>query len=349
MWRIWGNSARNSEVMKFNSRALIACILLFISSCAPGAPASPGAPLPSGSTPPAEQPLEDSQSLQNRYANAPVPSLCEHKPGRLRNGTLPDIPPGNGRVEIPQILDDDSQEPKLAIARSNSATGDLVAVVVMCDRGGVAWPANILIYDDKLRLHGAVDIGDMIPGGRQAISAIASIEGGFEFQVEGTPQPDEAICCGTLDTLVRVTASDFGVRATVIDEFSEVEFAKMALQAVQNRSFDSNTELFTGPGLDSARKLRLTPLGITYRPDATPLCSSREPLFWENFTSVLVDERSSSPTGRFCYYDSDNGDTRLSVKMIRAGFGIWRADEVLMLPARECAMTDSDGDGWGDC
>ncbi len=79
--------------------------------------------------------------------SAPVPSLCDHPAGRLRDGSLPGIPPGRGEVTL-----------------GKSAFGDLdgdgvdeAAVVLSCS-GGNDVVTDVFVYAVGPRLVGRVPV-----------------------------------------------------------------------------------------------------------------------------------------------------------------------------------------------
>jgi hypothetical protein len=89
---------------------------------------------------------------------APVPALCRHPAGRLRNGEL--LPPPNTRDRDPGYGDLALDEPALGPVLTD-LTGDGVgdaAAVYRCSAGGVAWPDTVLFYGPGPTLLGAADL-----------------------------------------------------------------------------------------------------------------------------------------------------------------------------------------------
>lgn len=93
-----------------------------------------------------------------------VPSLCDHKPGKLKNGVLK----GNGHdgqvVLIPEFS-------KLGLKIPGRPDGAVAAI--NCSQGGIGWPEKLLFYDSTGTLVGMLDTGDVgDTGGRQKIDRV---------------------------------------------------------------------------------------------------------------------------------------------------------------------------------
>ncbi|MER0001208.1 hypothetical protein ABRP64_11260 [Corynebacterium sp. KPL4015] len=88
-------------------------------------------------------PVEDLYSLW-------VPALCEHGAGTLVDGTLPEhLKTGYPNAAAGLKLNEDGT-PKGAYADINGDGKDEGVITYVCDQGGVAWPDNLLIYDNDL-------------------------------------------------------------------------------------------------------------------------------------------------------------------------------------------------------
>ena len=88
-------------------------------------------------------PVEDLYSLW-------VPALCEHGAGTLVDGTLPEhLKTGYPNAAAGLKLNKDGT-PKGAYADINGDGKDEAVITYVCDQGGVAWPDNLLIYDNDL-------------------------------------------------------------------------------------------------------------------------------------------------------------------------------------------------------
>jgi hypothetical protein len=88
-------------------------------------------------------PVEDLYSLW-------VPSLCDHQAGNLVNGQLPEhlksgYPNAAGGLKLNQ-----DHTPKGAYADINGDGKDEAVITYVCNKGGVGWPDNLLIYDNDL-------------------------------------------------------------------------------------------------------------------------------------------------------------------------------------------------------
>lgn len=96
---------------------------------------------------------------------APVPELCQHPSGRLRDGQLPGLGPSDGYEFIsaggPTPFGTTGVAPVLADL-TGDGEGD-AAAVASCSAGGVSWPDTVLFYGPGTRLLGAADIHSVHP------------------------------------------------------------------------------------------------------------------------------------------------------------------------------------------
>jgi hypothetical protein len=113
---------------------------------------------------------------------APVPALCEHDPGELRNGQLPPQEGHRGNVGI---------------------AGD-AAMVIHCNAGGVGWPESVQLYTAGPQLStagptrlGGIDLGDLTHGGSEIVTAL-SISDGVAHVTWMANGPNDGACCPTV-------------------------------------------------------------------------------------------------------------------------------------------------------
>ena len=113
---------------------------------------------------------------------APVPALCEHDPGNLRNGELPPQEGHPGDVGI---------------------AGD-AAMVIHCNAGGVGWPESVQLYTAGPQLStagptrlGGIDLGDLTHGGSEIVTAL-SISDGVAHVTWMANGPNDGACCPTV-------------------------------------------------------------------------------------------------------------------------------------------------------
>jgi hypothetical protein len=132
---------------------------------------------------------------------APVPALCEHDPGELRNGQLPPQEGHRGNVDI--ALNYDTGAYKVAFGDLTGGGGD-AAMVVHCNAGGVGWPETVQLYTagPKLtsagpRLLGGIDLGDLTHGGREIVTNL-SISDGVAHVTWMANGPNDGMCCPTV-------------------------------------------------------------------------------------------------------------------------------------------------------
>jgi hypothetical protein len=106
---------------------------------------------------------------------APVPALCQHDPGELRNGQLPPQEGHPGNVEI--ALNYNTGAYKVAFGDLTGGGGD-AAMVIHCNAGGVGWPETVQLYTlgphlSGPRRLGGIDLGDLTHGGREIVTDLS--------------------------------------------------------------------------------------------------------------------------------------------------------------------------------
>lgn len=139
--------------------------------------APPAPPTPAASTTPPVVQLDEAA-----LASAPVPSLCGHPAGRLRNGELPGIAPGAGFVELDEtaLVDLDGD-------------GLLEATVVLSCSVGNSVITSVHIYRSGPRLVGDVPVGKGL-GSEARVTDIAAGPGRVEVSARFQDE-DDARCC----------------------------------------------------------------------------------------------------------------------------------------------------------
>ena len=135
---------------------------------------------------------------------APVPALCEHDPGQLRNMQLP--PQEEHRGEVGIALNYGTGAYKVAFGDLTGGGGD-AAMVIHCNAGGVGWPETVQLYTPGPKLDtagprrlGGVDLGELTHGGRETVTEM-SISDGVAHVTWLTTGPNEAECCGTVEMM----------------------------------------------------------------------------------------------------------------------------------------------------
>jgi hypothetical protein len=164
-------------------------------------------------------------------SSAPVPSLCGHPAGNLVDGSLPGVPEHDGGVWLratssPHMVTQGVLRP--------GASAD-IAAVVSCNRGGVGWPDNIVVYDKRLRIIGTVELGKVTKGGRESVRRIWIERRTVFVQVWGIGRDGDAGCCGSASALVQLRWSRSRKRVTVAQTriYDERASARRFLRAVQ--------------------------------------------------------------------------------------------------------------------
>jgi hypothetical protein len=133
--------------------------------------------------------------------SAPVPALCQHDPGQLRNGQLPPQEGHPGHVEI--ALDYNTGAYEVAFGDLTGGAGD-AAMVTRCDAGGVSWAATVQLYTGGPQLDtagpirlGGVDLNDLTHGGSEIVTDL-SISDGVAHVTWLANGPNDADCCPTV-------------------------------------------------------------------------------------------------------------------------------------------------------
>ncbi|WP_086665811.1 hypothetical protein [Lentzea kentuckyensis] len=135
--------------------------------------------------------------------SARVPSLCGHPEGVLRDGKLPGIPESQGFVSLAA-----ASAPKQAkdLIASGDVTGDgkpETAAVFHCSQGGVAWPDNVVVYDDGRNVVGAVDLGKFAPSSEKASVQRLEVSGG-KFEVRWQSYQGAGSCKKTWSAQLKI-------------------------------------------------------------------------------------------------------------------------------------------------
>ena len=132
---------------------------------------------------------------------APVPALCEHDPGNLRNGELPPQEGHPGDVRI--ALNYETGAYKVAFGDLTGGAGD-AAMVTDCNTGGVAWPETVQLYTVGPQLDiagptrlGGIDLSDLTHGGSEIVTAL-SISDGVAHVTWMANGPNDGMCCPTV-------------------------------------------------------------------------------------------------------------------------------------------------------
>lgn len=108
--------------------------------------------------------------------SAPVPALCQHGPGNLVNGTLPQQDSHRGHVGIAQRYDDPGKPYKVAFGSLTGEDNVDAAMVIDCSAGGVPWPETVQLYTAGPTRLGGVDLGD-ITHSREVVTDLSISDG----------------------------------------------------------------------------------------------------------------------------------------------------------------------------
>jgi len=108
--------------------------------------------------------------------NAPIPAYCQHKAGRLVNGSLP-LTVSQGYATVLQ----GGNSHRFAVApRLVDITGDhkveLIGVLE-CSAGGVSWPDLLLAYSPGPKLIGALPLGNVVKAEHSDVTGMSVSKG----------------------------------------------------------------------------------------------------------------------------------------------------------------------------
>jgi hypothetical protein len=131
---------------------------------------------------------------------APVPALCEHDPGQLKNGQLPPQEGHPGNVAI--ALNYNTGAYKVAFGDLTGGGGD-AAMVIHCNAGGVGWPESVQLYTAGPQLStagprrlGGIDLGDLTHS-REVVTDL-SISDRVAHVTWLANGPNDGACCPTI-------------------------------------------------------------------------------------------------------------------------------------------------------
>lgn len=147
---------------------------------------------------------------------ADVPSMCEHPAGALVDGALPGIAEMEGRVTLSPLLLEDLQagaeESDLAVIGTDAEGEPFLAATLYCDRGGVSWPSQVVVWDAEMTPVTAFHPEELTGGDREQVAGISATETGFSARWTA-PNEFDAACCHQLsaETDVEVSLADASV------------------------------------------------------------------------------------------------------------------------------------------
>ncbi|WP_396926372.1 hypothetical protein [Mycolicibacterium sp.] len=162
---------------------------------------------PTGSADPAAGSVVTLQQL----LSAPVPALCEHDPGNLVNGTLPQQESHRGHVGIARRYDEPGEPYKVAFGNLTGADNIDAAMVTDCSAGGVPWPETVQLYTAGPTRLGGVDLGD-ITHSREVVSDL-SISDGVVHVHWLANGPNDGECCPSIQMAADLRWDGLTVRA----------------------------------------------------------------------------------------------------------------------------------------
>ncbi|MFN8097217.1 MAG: hypothetical protein U0Q21_02880 [Dermatophilaceae bacterium] len=144
-------------------------------------------------------------------STAPVPSLCDHSPGTLVDGRLPEVAGELGPVEL--------------TGQGLVALGDLdgdgrgdAAAVVTCSQGGVGWPNEVVAWTrgrGTLTVLGSMSVSEATGAARDGITSITYADQALHL-AGGDARKYDYGCCASGSATFDVVLRDGHLRATEI-------------------------------------------------------------------------------------------------------------------------------------
>lgn len=269
-----------------------------------------------GATPtPTPTPSVAAPITAGQMLTAPVPRLCKHPAGTLTNGELRAKDPHDGGSRI--ALYPNAAWQRLSFRAWAGEDGAPYAALVMdCDRGGVAWPPHVVFYRSGPQVLGEIDVSSVVGNGRQGVAALAPVPGGVRLSLANTYQKDEDGCCGTLDVVADFTWDGSRARGEVVKRITEKATAKQAFLAALEGDKSLVEKLFDAKGRAEAlhTEFFVTDPG-DWREDFTCGSAAADQLF----------EGEGRDYDRACYFGAKAAYVAAFVAMKRVGFGTWRA------------------------
>lgn len=128
--------------------------------------------------------------------SAPVPALCQHDPGNLVNGKLPQQDSHPGQVMIAKRNNQPDNSYKVAFGDLTGDGNIDAAMVTDCNAGGVPWPETVQLYTAGPTRLGGVNLGD-ITHSREVVTGM-SIADGVTHITWLANGPDDPECCPTI-------------------------------------------------------------------------------------------------------------------------------------------------------
>ena len=127
-----------------------------------------------------------------------VPALCENQAGNLEGGFLPESLKAGYPNAMAGLKRNQDDTPKGAYADINGDGKDEAVITYVCNKGGVGWPDNLLIYDNDLNYITKVDDWerDGMPPARGHIQQLQWTEDTITVTWRAYG-PDDAACCAT--------------------------------------------------------------------------------------------------------------------------------------------------------
>lgn len=167
-WQLFSDSALLDQLMSekagFYAAILLGRIMMVKDSCSHVAMMTNGPILKQVSNSLNYLVARNAPMTMQALKSVEVPSLCDHKPGRLKNGVLK----GNGHNGDVSLIPEFS---KLGLQIPGRPDGAVAAI--RCSQGGIGWPDKLLFYDNMGTLIGQFDTGDVgSSAGRQTIDSV---------------------------------------------------------------------------------------------------------------------------------------------------------------------------------
>lgn len=93
--------------------------------------------------------------MKQQLLTMQMPAMCDHQAGQLVDGKLPQQYLKDGRGQVSVLTAEASTPEEQVVAVQADVNGDGAqehVVQVLCDQGGVGWPAKLMLLDNNLNV-----------------------------------------------------------------------------------------------------------------------------------------------------------------------------------------------------
>jgi hypothetical protein len=160
--------------------------------------------------------------LSTEVQSLPVPALCGHPAGKLVDGYLPGVDPGQGYVALAASLDPNRTKDYIAYGDiTHQGVSDTIVVLKCADANGPGADV-VAAYDNEGNALGVISLDQITKQPRNEIYKVnvTKEEGRIEWR---TTRPTDAACCPTVDAYASFTydPTTGGLKAGKLESYNE--------------------------------------------------------------------------------------------------------------------------------